>query len=56
MFERFTDGARALAEGAQLEAQGAGASIVRSEHLLAAVLTGAPSLAQATLVGPVTSR
>lgn len=51
MFERFTDKARALAEGAQLEAQGAGASSVRSEHVLAAVLTGPPSLAQATLVG-----
>jgi len=51
VFERFTDKARALAEGAQLEAQAAGASTVRSEHVLAAVLTGAPSLAQATLVG-----
>ena len=51
MFERFTDKAKALAGGAQLEAQGAGASSVRSEHVLAAVLTGPPSLAQATLVG-----
>lgn len=51
MFERFTDQARALAEGAQLEAQGAGATSVRSEHVLAAVLTGAPSVAQAALTG-----
>ena len=51
MFERFTDKARGLAEGAQLEAQGAEASSVRSEHVLAALLTGPPSLGQATLVG-----
>ena len=38
MFERFTDKARGLAEGAQLEAQAAGASSVRSEHVLAALL------------------
>ncbi len=51
MFEKFTDQARGLAEGAQLEAQGAGASSVRSEHLLAALLTGPANVGQATLVG-----
>jgi ATP-dependent Clp protease ATP-binding subunit ClpA len=51
VFERFTDKARGLAEGAQLEAQGAGSSSVRSEHLLAALLTGPPGTAQAVLAG-----
>ncbi len=51
MFERFTDRARGLVEGAQTEAQSAGSSSVRSEHLLAALLTGPPGTAQAVLVG-----
>ena len=34
MFERFTDKAKAVVHGAQLEAQGGGASSVRSEHLV----------------------
>ncbi len=51
MFERFTDKAKGLAAGAQREAQDAGSSSVRSEHLLAALLTGPPGTAQAVLVG-----
>ena len=50
MFERFTDTAKALVHGAQLEAQARGASHVRSEHLLAALLTGPESLAQHALL------
>ena len=51
MFERFTDKARAVAQGAQLEAQDRAASSVRSEHLLAALLTVPDNLAAAALVG-----
>ena len=50
MFERFTDKAKALVHGAQLEAQARGASNVRSEHLLAALLIGPESVAQAALL------
>ena len=50
MFERFTDKARAVVHGAQVEAQGRAASSVRSEHLLAALLTGPESLAQTALL------
>lgn len=50
MFERFTDQAKALVHGAQLEAQARSASQVRSEHLLAALLSGPESLAQAALL------
>jgi ATP-dependent Clp protease ATP-binding subunit ClpA len=46
VFERFTDKARALVHGAQLEAQARGASNVRSEHLL----TGPESVAQTALL------
>ena len=49
MFERFTDKAKALVHGAQLEAQARGASSVRSEHLLVALLTGPESVAQTAL-------
>jgi ATP-dependent Clp protease ATP-binding subunit ClpA len=49
VFERFTDKAKALVHGAQVEAQARGASHVRSEHLLAALLVGQPSVAQAAL-------
>ena len=49
MFERFTDKAKALVRGAQIEAQARGASHVRSEHLLVALLTGPDSVAQAVL-------
>ena len=51
MFERFTDGAQAVVRGSQVEAHDRGASSVRSEHLLAAVLTVPDTLAQATLTG-----
>jgi ATP-dependent Clp protease ATP-binding subunit ClpA len=51
MFERFTDSARAVVEAAQLEAQDRAASSVRSEHLLAALLTVPDTLGQAALVG-----
>ena len=50
MFERFTDKARAVVHGAQLEAQGRAASNVRSEHLLAALLSGPESVAQTALL------
>ena len=49
MFERFTDKAKALVHGAQLEARSRGASSVRSEHVLAALLSGPESLAQLAL-------
>ena len=50
MFERFTDRAKAVVHGAQLEAQVRGAANVRSEHLLAALLSGPDDLAQAVLL------
>ena len=50
MFERFTDKAKALVHGAQVEAQAAGSSHVRSEHLLVALLIGPASVAQAALL------
>ena len=50
MFERFTDGAKALVHGAQLEAQSTGAADVRSEHLLAALLAAPESVAQRALL------
>jgi len=49
VFERFTDKAKAVVHGAQLEAQARGASHVRSEHLLAALLAGPESVAQTAL-------
>ena len=49
MFERFTDKAKAVVHGAQVEAQSRGASHVRSEHLLAALLLGPESVAQTAL-------
>ena len=50
MFERFTDKAKAVVHGAQVEAQARGASNVRSEHLLAALLAGPESVAQQALL------
>ena len=40
MFERFTDKAKGVVNGAQREAQSRAASHVRSEHLLAAGVGG----------------
>ena len=51
MFERFTDKARAVVQGAQAEAAARRASAVRSEHLLAALVAGPENLAQTVLTG-----
>jgi ATP-dependent Clp protease ATP-binding subunit ClpA len=50
VFERFTDKAKAVVHGAQVEAQARAASHVRSEHLLAALLAGPESVAQRALL------
>jgi ATP-dependent Clp protease ATP-binding subunit ClpA len=51
VFERFTAEARAVVQAAQLEAHDRAASSVRSEHLLAGLLTAPPNLGQAALAG-----
>ncbi len=50
MFERFSDKAKAVVRAAQVEAHGRGASSVRSEHLLAALLSGPAGVARTALV------
>ena len=56
MLERFTADARAVVQGAQLEAQERRASSVRSEHLLAGLLTAPDSLALVVLAGLAVDR